>query len=103
MVKHIIIWDLKDELNDSEKADKKIEIKQGLESLKGKIEGLIDIKVNIDFLESSNGDMMLDSTFVDENALKGYQVNPEHLKVAKIVRESTCSRKCVDFEIWLGG
>ena len=99
MVKHIIIWDLKDELSANEKADKKIEIKQGLEGLKGKIEGLVDIKVNIDFLESSNGDMMLDSTFVDENALKDYQINPEHLKVAKIVRSSVCSRKCVDFEI----
>ncbi|MGN1133861.1 MAG: Dabb family protein [Oscillospiraceae bacterium] len=99
MVKHLIIWDLKDELSDSEKAEKANEIKQGLEGLKGQIDGLVDIKVQTDFLESSNGDMLLDSTFEDENALKGYQTNPKHLAVAKIVRANTKSRKCVDFEI----
>ena len=37
MVKHIIIWNLKDELSDAEKQERKQLIKQGLESLIGKI------------------------------------------------------------------
>lgn len=99
MVKHIIIWDFKDELSLDERKDLSVKIKSGLESLKDKINGIVDIKVYTDFLGSSNGDLLLDSTFVDENALKAYQINPEHLKVAEIVRASVCSRKCVDFEI----
>ncbi|MBR1911163.1 MAG: Dabb family protein, partial [Treponema sp.] len=44
MVKHIILWTLK-EMNDAEKKSVKAAIKSGLESLKGKIPGLVDIAV----------------------------------------------------------
>ena len=44
MVKHIILWTLKDEFSDSEKAKIISEMKEALEGLKGKIPGLIDIK-----------------------------------------------------------
>ena len=43
MVKHIILWTLK-EMSEEEKTSVKMGIKTGLESLKGKIPGLIDIK-----------------------------------------------------------
>lgn len=99
MVKHVIIWNLKEEFSDKEKKDVSAKIKAGLEGLKGRIDGLEEIKVYTDFLNSSNGDIMLDSVFTDEDALKSYQTNPEHLKVAQIVRASVCSRKCVDFEV----
>lgn len=99
MVKHVIIWDFKAEFSKEEKKELSLKIKNGLEGLKNKIDGIVDIKVYIDLLDSSNGDLMLDSAFVDENALKAYQINPEHLKVAEIVRASVCSRKCVDFEV----
>ncbi len=98
MVKHIILWQLKDEFTPEQKADIKAGVKEGLESLKGKIPGLIDIHVQIDSLESSNADMMLDSTFEDEASLKGYSVHPEHVKVADSkVRPYTKSRSCLDF------
>ena len=99
MVKHIIIWTLKDEYSNEEKAAIKAEIKAGLEGLKGKIDGLTDIKVYTEGLESSNGDLMLDSTFVSEEALKGYAVHPAHVEVANTkVRPFTQTRLCLDFE-----
>ncbi|MBQ9608473.1 MAG: Dabb family protein [Lachnospiraceae bacterium] len=99
MVKHIILWQLKDELSESERESAKKEIKEGLEGLKGKIPGLIDITVNIYGLESSNADLMLDSSFEDESALKGYAVHPEHVAVADgKVRPFTKSRVCMDYE-----
>ncbi len=100
MVKHVIIWQLKDELSDSEKKDIKENIKRGLEGLKGKIPGLLDIVVRTDKLASSTGDLMLDSSFEDEASLKGYSVHPEHVKVADTaVRPYTKSRACLDFVI----
>ena len=69
MVKHIIIWNLKDELSDAEKQERKQLIKQGLESLIGKIDGLVEIKVITELLGSSTGDLMLDSTFESAEAL----------------------------------
>ena len=100
MVKHVIIWTLKDEYSKEEKAAIKAEIKAGLEGLKGKIEGLTDIKVYTEGLESSNGDLMLDSTFVSEEALKGYAVHPDHVAVASgKVRPHAKIRSCFDYEI----
>ncbi len=100
MVKHVILWNLKDELTNEERDNVKKGIKEGLEGLKGKIPGLIEIKVNIDPLASSNCDVMLDSSFEDEASLKGYAVHPEHVAVADgKVRPFTKSRVCMDYEI----
>lgn len=100
MVKHIILWTLKD-MSDSKKDAVKIGIKEGLEGLKGKIPGLTDIKVIITGrLDSSTADLMLDSTFESEEALKGYSKHPEHVAVADTkVRPYTATRACIDFEI----
>lgn len=99
MVKHVILWQLKEELTAEEKVNIKQDIKAGLEGLAGRIPGLISIKVNIEPLASSNCDLMLDSSFENEASLKGYAVHPEHVAVANgKVRPYTCSRVCMDFE-----
>ena len=99
MVKHVILWQLKDELTADEKVAVKAGIKEGLESLAGKIEGLCEIKVETEGLESSNADIMLYSVFVNEDALKRYAVHPAHVEVADTkVRHYTKTRLCLDFE-----
>ncbi len=100
MVKHVILWTLKDELSEEEKVAVKQGIKEGLEGLKGKVPGIVDIKVNINGLASSNADLMLDSTFENEDALKAYAVHPEHVAVADSkVRPYTKIRSCLDYEV----
>lgn len=100
MVKHIILWQLKDELSVAEKEEVKKGIKEGLEALAGKIPGLLDIHVQIEGLASSNADVMLDSSFENEEALKGYAVHPEHVAVADgKVRPYTKTRACLDYEV----
>lgn len=99
MVKHIILWKLKDELKTKEKEKVLAGIKENLEGLYGKIPGLTSINIIIKPLASSNTDVMMDSTFEDENALKLYQTHPEHVKVADTyVRPYTASRSCLDYE-----
>ncbi len=100
MVKHIILWKLKGEFSDEQKQEIKQNAKKGLESLLGKVDGLTEIKVNINGLPTSNCDMMLDSTLESFEALKAYSVNPEHVKIADtFVRPFTAERTCLDFEI----
>ena len=100
MVKHIILWQLKDELEGERKDEVKKGIKEGLEGLQGVIPGLLDIKVYTDGLPSSNADVMLDSTFESEEALKNYAVHPEHVKVAdNNVRPYMEVRMCMDYEV----
>ncbi len=98
MVKHIILWQL-NYTDEAEKNKISADIKEGLEGLAGKIPGLISIKVNLNPLESSNADVMLDCTLESEEALKNYAVNPLHVKVAnEKVRPFTKQRVCIDFE-----
>ena len=100
MVKHVILWTLKDEFSDEQKLEIKKGIKEGLEGLMGQVPGLVDIKVNIQGLASSNADLMLDSTFESEKALKGYAVHPAHVAVADgKVRPYTATRTCLDYEV----
>ena len=100
MVKHIIIWTLKSEYSEAQKDAIKENIKKNLEALNGKIDGLTDIKVQIERLPSSNGDLMLDSTFESYDALKAYAVHPEHVRVAdNDVRPFAAVRSCIDFEV----
>lgn len=100
MVKHVILWTLKETLSEEEKKQVMQGIKEGLEGLKGQVPGLVDIHVQIDKLESSNADLMLDSTFETAEALKGYSVHPAHVAVADgKVRPYTASRTCLDYEI----
>jgi len=101
MVKHIILWRLREDLTAEEKERVKQDIKAGLEGLAGRISGLLDIRVNVDGrLDSSNADVMLDSTFTDEAALRAYAVHPEHVAVADgKVRPYTCLRTCLDYLI----
>lgn len=99
MVKHVILWQLKPELTEEEKKNISLGIKEGLEGLAGVVPGLVEIKVNIEGLASSNADVMLDSTFESEEALKGYAVHPAHVKVAdEKVRPYTATRVCMDYE-----
>ena len=100
MVKHIILWKLRSELNADDKRAAAQAIKQGLEALKGQVPGLLDIHVQIDGrLETSNADIMLDSTLDSFDSLKGYAVHPAHVAVANgVVRPNTELRTCLDFE-----
>ena len=99
MVKHIILWTLKEEYSDSEKLKIKADAKKALEGLAGKVPGLIEISLQTETLSSSNADMMLSSIFEDEESLKGYQKHPLHVAAADtFVRPFTKQRLCLDFE-----
>ena len=98
MVKHIILWKLKDGIED--RSAVKTGIKSGLEALKGVIPGLVDIVVRTEGLASSSADVMLDSTFESEVALKGYSKHPAHVEVAnEKVRPFTQTRLCLDYGV----
>lgn len=84
----------------TEKEKIKRNIKDGLESLLDKIQGLTEIKVHANGLQTSTADLMLDSTFESVDALKGYSVHPAHVAVADaLVRPYTAVRSCLDYEI----
>ncbi|ATX81011.1 Stress responsive A/B Barrel Domain [Mariprofundus ferrinatatus] len=93
MVKHIVMWKLRDKRDAAE-------IKARLEALDGKIPGLIKIEVGIDFLESEqSADVVLYSELASREALDAYQAHPEHVAVIPLVKGAAVSRTVVDYEV----
>lgn len=98
MVKHIILWQFRDELTEDGKKELGREIKEKLEGLQGIISGLQEIHVQAEILPTSNADLMLDCTFTDEAALQEYAVHPAHVKIKdSIIAPNVKSRTCIDY------
>lgn len=99
MVKHIILWKLHDTISAAEKPAIWANAKAALEGLVGQIDGLLDLRLEIDGLPSSNADMLLVATLDSVESLQGYQKSPAHNAVAdRYVRPYTAQRLCLDYE-----
>ena len=97
MVKHMIVWKFKDDVEDKVKTAEGI--KAALEGLVGKIEGLISMHIHTERLASSSGDLFMDSTFESAEALAAYAVHPLHVAIADgMVRPVMSARLSFDYE-----
>ena len=92
MVKHIVLFKLKDQ------ADRPKAI-EALSSMKGKIEGMLDLEVGEDFLASERSyDIALITTHTVRAALDFYQAHPVHQPVKKIMHAIREGSVAVDYE-----
>lgn len=98
MVHHIVLWNLRGELSNTEKREAALRIKKELEAVKEQVDGVVSLKVVIDGLSSGNRDIALISVFETEEALKAYQVHPAHANAAGFVGTVTANRTCFDYE-----
>jgi hypothetical protein len=91
MIKHIVIWPMKNEVS----AEQKAEMKMRLEGLAGKISELRNIEVGID---EGNGTMSLTSEFNTAEDMATYQAHPDHQAVVAIVKPLVTGRAVCDYE-----
>ncbi|THB65946.1 MAG: Dabb family protein [Gammaproteobacteria bacterium] len=100
MIKHIVIWTLKDEFSEDEARDACLKAKEILEDLNGKIDGMHELEVGIDFSKTeASGDFVLYSTFESKQALDAYQEDPLHLAVKPYIGSIRKTRQVIDYEI----
>ncbi len=100
MVKHIVMWKLKDQARGNVKRVNAKLIKEKLESLNGKIPGLLKLEVGIDFSNSEESrDIVLYSEFESKDDLKNYQNHPEHKAIMPFICEARDERRVVDYKI----
>jgi hypothetical protein len=100
MIKHIVMWKLKEEAHGNPKATNAGLIKEKLERLNGRIPGLLKLEVGIDFAHGTGSfDVVLYSEFATRQNLDNYQVHPEHLAAASFVRAANIERRVVDYEV----
>ena len=98
MVRHIVLWRLKESANGQGKAENAAEIKRRLEDLNGRIPGLIKLEVGFDFSRTADSsDIVLYSEFESRAALAAYQVHPLHEAVKPIVMAACDERRLVDY------
>jgi len=97
MVKHVVLFKLKEFTSEEEKIRKINQIKMGLLNLKTIIKELHSIEVGINENHKEQYDISLITTHLSMADLQAYAAHPDHLVVSKIVREAMESRACVDF------
>lgn len=98
MIKHIVMWKLKDTAEGKTKKENAEIIKERLESLKGKVEELKGLQMGININSSDAAyDLSLYSEFECQEDLDKYQVNPLHLEIVKYVKKVVQDRKVVDY------
>ena len=97
MLKHIVFWKLLDEAEGGTKRENALIIKERLEALQGRIEGMISMEVGVG-IEEGDFDACLVSKFTDKAALDHYKNHPLHKEVQSFVHKVKCGRACVDFE-----
>ncbi len=99
MIKHVVMWKLKDYAEGADKAENALRVKASLEGLNGKIKGLrvLEVGININDTPAAH-DIILYSEFESVEDLKAYQNHPEHLKAGGIVGKVAFERKVVDYE-----
>ena len=99
MIHHIVMWQLKEDIEETKQASIRANAKVQLEGLKGIIPGLLSVKVITDLLDSSTHDMALVTTLESKEALEAYQSHPAHVEVANTyIRPFVCNRSCLDYE-----
>jgi hypothetical protein len=100
VIKHIVLWKLKDSFEGMSKKETAARLKAALENLRGKIKEIQLLEVGIDFNGADTAsDISLYSEFKTRQDLETYQKHPEHLKVAELVKQITVERRVSDYEV----
>lgn len=100
MVRHIVLWRLKESANGQGKAENAAEIKRRLEDLSGKIPGMIRLEVGFDFSRTpDSSDIVLYSEFETRAALDAYQVDPLHEAIKLLILAARDERRLVDYTV----
>lgn len=99
MVKHIVLWNFVEELDEAGRKEAAEKMASLLEPIAELVPGAVELKVVYNELPSSNRDVALISAFETVEALNAYQVHPAHVAAGKYVRSVTCNRACMDYQM----
>ena len=100
MVRHVVMWKLKDQALGNDKDANARLVREKLESLRGQIPVLLLLEVGLDFsATAASADVVLVSEFASREDLAAYQAHPEHRAVAAFVSDVVAERRLVDCEM----
>ena len=101
MIKHIVMWTLKDFGSDKEKSENLLKMKSEIESLPEKIKEIdFSAEVGINYNHSERAyDIVLISEFNSNEELDKYRVHPIHKEVVESINSIIEKVAVVDFEV----
>ena len=98
MIKHIVMWKLKDFAEGASKQDNALKIKSSLDELRYKIKEIKFLEVGISVSDAPDFyEIVLISAFNDAKDLENYQKHPEHIKAAEFIAKVRLERKVIDY------
>jgi hypothetical protein len=101
MVRHIVMFKLKEFASPEEKRARMSEIKDALESLAGRIGVLRSIRVDFNINPLETWDLILTAELDSLDGVQIYSNHPEHVAVSKnLIAPVKAGRACVDYEVW---
>ena len=99
MVKHIVLFKLKEELPLNQKESIMKSFKDAIEALPKQISFIREIEVGINMNSSEEWDIALYSVFDNLEDVKAYSIHPAHVEAAKILANAKKDRSCVDYQL----
>ena len=100
MIKHIVMFRIKESALGRSKNENLQELKILLESLQEKIPVVKCMEVGINVGKSASAsDIALYSEFDDIQALENYRIHPEHVKVVDYIDKVCSERRVADYEV----
>ena len=98
MVKHSVLFKLKDEVPEAEKLVVMNKFKEAIEALPAVIPVIRKIEVGLNTNPGETWHIALYSEFDNLDDVKFYATHPLHVAAGKIIAEAKESRACVDYE-----
>lgn len=99
MVKHIVLFKLKDEIPTDQKLAVMNSFKEAIEALPAKISVIRNIEVGLNINPEETWNIALYSEFDTLEDVKVYATHPDHVAAGKLLAEVKESRACVDYEV----
>lgn len=100
MLKHVVMWQFKEEAEGKTRAENCQYVKEQLESLPAKIPFIRKLEVFLNQYQSSmSADMILITEFDSKDDLDLYGVHPDHAKVSEYVSLVRSSRMVCDWNV----
>ena len=100
MIKHIVLWTLKNRENLESREETAAAIKEKIEAMRGRIPGLLHIEGGVDFTKSADSwDVALYAELESREALAGYHVHPAHEEFKAFIGPRRDQRSLIDYEV----
>jgi hypothetical protein len=100
MIKHIVMWKLKEHAEGADRASNARKMKEQLEACAGIVPGILKLEVGLaePGLEATY-DVVLYSEFDSKQALDAYQSHPQHAALKPFFSAVRDARQCMDYTI----